>query len=178
MKILDTNIWVYAFTGESSRAVELVEEIVRGDAETVVDTYLYLEVVSAFERSEHLDHVDVTEAQDQFGQFVWSRRFETVHAKIDGDAVPQRADVMTELEALRADSCNRLVAHVLSIQTKDAPIVHLVYRAGRDARVFTNDSGFASLTPASHSLSKISVEHVQRNPDATESTISDADFDS
>jgi predicted nucleic acid-binding protein len=177
MKILDTNVWVYAFTGESSRAFELVEEIARGDAETVVDTYLYLEVISAFERSEHLDHVDVTEAQDQFGQFVWSRRFETVHAEIDDDAVPQRADVMTKLEALRIDSYNRLVARILQVQAKDAPVVHLAYQAGRDTHVFTNDSGFASLAPANYSLPKVSMEHVRRNPDATESTISDVEFD-
>lgn len=177
MKILDTNVWVYAFTGESSRAVELVEEIIRGDAETVVDTYLYLEVVSAFERSEHLDHGDVTEAQDQFGQFVWGQRFETVHAEIDDDAVPERADVKTELEALRTDSYNRLVAHVLSVQTKDAPVVHLAYQAGREVRLFTNDADFASFAPDSHSLTAISMTHVQRNPAATESTISSAEFD-
>ena len=177
MKILDTNVWVYAFTGESSRAVELVKEIVCGNAETVVDTYLYLEIISAFERSKHLDHVDVTEAQDQFGQFVWGQRFETVHAEIDADAVPERADVMMELEALRTDSYNRLVAHVLSVQTKDASIVHLAYRAGRDVRVFTNDADFASFAPDGYSLSAISMAHVRRNPTATEATISDAEFD-
>ena len=84
---------------------------------------------------------------------------------------------MTELEAFRAESYNRLVAHTMSVQAKDAAIVHLAYRAERDAQVFTNDAGFASLVAANHSLSTVPMEHIRRNSDATEATIADAEFD-
>lgn len=177
MQFLDTNVWVFAFTGESQQAVELVSDVLRGDAETVVDTYLYLEVISAFSHSDQLDYEEAQVAQDQFGQLLWGQRFETVHAEIDDSVIAGNVDLGGEVETFRTDSYNRLVAQILHIQAKDAPIVHLAYQVASDVRVFTNDAGFASLIPSDCSLPAISMGYVRRNPTATESTVSDAAFD-
>lgn len=177
MRILDTNIWVYAFTGENQRAVELVEEVLRGETETVIDTYLYLEVICAFENSNRLDRKATQVAQDQFGQIVWGRRFESVHAEIDEHLPSTDATLSAEIEQFRTDSYNRLVAQILRVQPKDASIVHLAFALDRDASVYTNDSEFASLEPADHRLSRISMVYVQSRSDGKRSEISGAYFE-
>ena len=42
MRILDSNLWVFAFTGTNRRAAEFVERAVRGESEIVLDIMISL----------------------------------------------------------------------------------------------------------------------------------------
>lgn len=163
MLVLDTNIWVYAFTGKNSTAMQLVEQAVSGNTETVVDTYLYWEVINALGNSEVLSKREITKAQDRFGEFVWGN-VPSVQNAVDEGLITEYSDVneITDgIEAIRARRHNRMLGKICDIQPKDAPIVALAFEfRAENPTIYTNDSGLADLIPANCNLPTITVEHV------------------
>ena len=48
MKVLDTNLWVFGTLGTHEQAVDLLDEIDRGEASSVLSAYVVREVLDAF----------------------------------------------------------------------------------------------------------------------------------
>lgn len=171
MLVLDTNIWVYAFTGKNATAMRLVERAVSGNAKTVVDTYLYWEVINALGNSKGLSRPEITEAQDQFGQFVWGST-PSIRNEVDEDLISTYRDAATleeGIETIRSRRHNQLLGEICDIQPKDAPIVALAFEFREEApTIYTNDSELAEWVPDDCNLPAITVEYVsteQRQPE-------------
>ena len=62
MRILDSNLWVFAFTGTNRRAAGFVEDAVSQETKIVLDAYIVHEVLEAFERSSQLPGTEANEA--------------------------------------------------------------------------------------------------------------------
>lgn len=172
MLVLDTNIWVYAFTGKNATAMRLVERVVSGNTKTVVDTYLYWEVINALGNSKGLSRAEITEAQDQFGQFVWGST-PSIKNEVDEDLIAEyrdATDLAEGIEMIRSRRHNQLLGEICDIQPKDAPIVALAFEFREEApTIYTNDSGLAEWAPGDCNLPAIAVEYVsteQRQPEA------------
>lgn len=161
MLVLDTNIWVYAFTGENSTAMRLVERVVSQNARTVVDTYLYWEVINAL-GSSRLSREDIDRAQDQFAQFIWGDN-PTVGNEVDDDLIEQFRDrpETAGIDMVRGRTHNEMLGEICGIQAKDAPIASLAFEfRDENPTVYTNDGQFASFVPANYNLPAIEMEYV------------------
>lgn len=161
MRILDSNLWVFAFTGTNRRAADFVEDAIARETEIVLDAYIVNEVLEAFERSTVLRGTETSEAMSHFLKLV--------------RATPNIGRDFTEAERYEYDLThererehNKLLGQILDIQAKDAPVLLLASKYYNSSpTVYTNDDGFAELEPAEHGLPNIEIEYV---PDTDEAT--------
>jgi predicted nucleic acid-binding protein len=68
-----------------------------------------------------------------------------------------------DVETIRSDACNIVLAMVSDVQAKDAPYVSLATRAEwyhRSPRIFTNDASFSRLDSEAVNLPNVTVEYV------------------
>lgn len=161
MRILDSNLWVFAFTGTNRRAADFVEAAISSDIEIVLDAYIVHEVLEAFERSTLLRGGETSEAMSHFLKLVRAT------AGIVGDFTDaERYEY--DLECERRREHNKLLGQILDIQRKDAPILVLASKYyNASPTVYTNDEALARLTPAEYGLANIEIEYV---PDTDEAT--------
>ena len=154
MDVLDSNLWVFAFTGTNRHAVELVDEAVDGEREIAVDAYIHGEVVAALTRSSGLTASETDEAvQDFLDLLTGTPSIHTDFTQVDVRGL--------DLDARRMRPQNRLLATVLDVQPKDAPLVTLAFRYyDREPTIHTNDESFSRLVPVEHNLTDIEVTHV------------------
>lgn len=161
MRILDSNLWVFAFTGTNRSAANFVEDTISCETEIVLDAYIVNEVLEAFERSTVLPGAETSEAMSHFLKLV---RVTSGIIQDFTEAERYEYDLVHE----RQREHNKLLGQILDIQTKDAPILLLTSKYyNASPTVYTNDEGFAELEPAEHGLPNIEIEYV---PDTDEET--------
>lgn len=161
MRILDSNLWVFAFTGTNRRAARFVEDAVSQGTKIVLDAYIVHEVLEAFERSSRLPG---TEANEAMGDFLGLVRKAPCIVRDFTEAERYEYDLAGE----REQEYNKLLAQILDIQAKDAPVLLLASKYyNASPTIFTNDDDLAELTPDAFGLPNIEVEYV---PDADETT--------
>ena len=159
MRILDSNLWVFAFTGTNRRAANFVEDAISRETEIVLDAYIVNEVLEAFERSTLLRGEETSEAMSHFLKLV---RVTAVIVQDFTEAERYEYDLARE----RQREHNKLLGQILDIQTKDAPILLLASKYyNASPTVYTNDEEFAEFEPTAHDLPNIGIEYV---PDTNE----------
>ncbi|WP_128477286.1 hypothetical protein [Halorussus pelagicus] len=159
MRILDSNLWVFAFTGTNRRAANFVEDAISCETEIVLDAYVVNEVLEAFERSTLLQGPETSEAMSHFLKLV-----RATSCIIQDFSEAERYEYDLELE--RQQEYNKLLGQILDIQAKDAPILLLASKYYNESpTVYTNDKDFADLTPGEYGLPNIELEYV---PDSDE----------
>ncbi|WP_277543280.1 hypothetical protein [Haloarcula laminariae] len=164
---MDTNVWVFAIAGENQIAEELVSDVISGERETVVDTYIYFEVINAFSRSKSISDKHVQSAQDKFGQLIWAE-CDTIEEAVDENKVNEYCENPEEfLEQRRDSTYDNMLGDSHEIQAKDAPILKLAYEYathGSQTTIHTNDEDFADFDPSRFNY-PIKMNYV---PDETE----------
>jgi len=153
MLVLDSNIWILALVEASDEHVAVRNQVLNGEDQTVVDAYIYEEVLDGIRRSESVSGADTQAAIKDFVNLVRTSEY------IDG---PSHTAVQSlELPEERAQRENITLGRVLGIQPKDVPIVTLAHAcADRETRrgsatpvtIITSDRTFAELNPTAHRL--------------------------
>lgn len=158
MKILDTNLWVFGTLQTNERAVELLEEIDRGEITSAINAYMVQEALAAFDRTEAL-----TPAERDTVKTAFLTRLTRMQGLLEA---PSSRDVTESLlRERRSAPAVRTLACICGIQPKDVPILVLAFdHRDRRPTILTNDESFADFEPAAHSLPEITIEHV---PSAT-----------
>ncbi len=154
MKILDTNLWVFGMLGTNSRAVELLDEIERGETVSAISAYMAQEALNAVDRTPGL----TTTEQDELKTLFFTRL-----SRMTGliEAPSSRDFEAGLLDQRRSTVQTQLLARVTDIQPKDIPILVLAFKhRDRSPTVFTNDADFAAFAPDEYDLSELSFEHV------------------
>lgn len=160
MLVLDSNIWILALVEASDEHVAVRDRVIRGEDRTVVDAYIYEEVLDGLRRSESVSGADTQATIKDFVNLVQTSEY------IDS---PSYAEVPSvELPDVRARRENITLGRVLGIQPKDAPIVTLAHAyADRETRhgsaatvtIITSDRTFAELNPNAHGL-PLSMQYI------------------
>jgi len=157
MRILDSNLWVFAFTGTNRRAANFVEDAISRETEIVLDAYIVNEVLEAFERSTLLRGEETSEAMSHFLRLV-----RATSCIIQDLSEAERYEYDLE----RQQEYNKLLGQILDIQAKDAPILLLASKYyNKSPTVYTNDEDLADLSPTEYGLPNIELEYV---PDTDE----------
>lgn len=154
MKILDTNLWVFGTLRTNERAIELLEEIDRGETTSAITAYMVQEALAAFDRTEAL-----TPAERDTVKTAFLTRLTRMQGLIEA---PSSRDVHESLLGdQRSAPAVRTLARVCDIQPKDVPILVLAFEhRDRQPTILTNDGSFAEFQPKDHSLPEITIEHV------------------
>jgi len=154
MILLDSNLWVFGTLGTNDRAEALLREIEHGTTTSAIDAYILREVLTAFGRVQGFSPAE----RDEYRSLFLTRL-----TRMTGllEAPSQRDVTAISLEERRQAPAIRLLARILNIQPKDAPILVLAYRyADRDPTILTNDKAFADCVPADYDLSEIDIDYV------------------
>ena len=164
MLILDSNVWIYIATANDfpveiysehfGEPLLFFDEFLKGRRQTAVSAYMVEEIHQGIQRSERAEGEEVDDALTKF--YGLMQRSEYVCNDVDQ---AQLEDL--SLREVRQRTHNTLLAELLDIQAKDAPIFTLAYRYRFDQpHILTDDEGFAELTPAELDISNITIEEL------------------
>ena len=158
--VFDSNVWVLALTESSTKAEILLEEILEDERTVAVSPYVFVEVLDAFAHE-----LNSREQVDGY-----QTAFATIVADSSSIEGPAQDDIeRTDLDAVRDSGEATFIPRILSIQTKDVPIVLSAWSYyDRDPTIFTADRSFATLDPERYGLERMSVEHVDPSTRRTE----------
>lgn len=154
MKILDTNLWVFGTLGTNDRAVQLLDDIERGETVSAINAYMVQEALNAFDRTPELTASERDELKTLF-----LTRLTRMTGLIEAPSSRDVADSL--LDERRASTHTQLLARITEVQPKDIPIVVLAFEhLDREPIVFTNDADFAAFLPAEYNLPELALKHV------------------
>lgn len=148
--IFDSNVWLLALTRQNTTTERLVTAAVSGSRTVGVSPYIAQEVHQALQASSNDDWQRLAT-----GFFTQIQQSDTIHA-------PSQAGIgRVNLESVRSRREIRLLAELLNVETRDAPIVaYAKEHADRTPTIYTNDHSFSRLTPSTHDIEWLSLEHV------------------
>lgn len=150
MDVFDSNVWVRAFTRSNHRAVNLRDDVKKGNMRVRVSPYIYQEVFDAFSGSHQKQAGSLKTA---FAQFVENCNH------VSGPH--QRQVRRMSVHAVRNSAHMELIGEILDIQAKDAPIVVAAREfKGQFPTIYTCDKPFSQLKPQNHGLAWLDIDHV------------------
>lgn len=152
MDVYDTNVWVCGLTSQVSAAEHLIDEVVQGSRDVVVDAYIFQETLDAFDNSYH--STIANQHQQDFAALV-SR-----NNSINGPT--QAAVSRMNVKRVQRNTSVRLISTSFGIQAKDVPILCLAYEyRSTSPTIYTCDGPFSNCNPANHGLPDISIHQVR-----------------
>lgn len=155
MKILDTNLWVFGTLGTNARAERLLDDIEQGETVSAINAYMVQEALNAFDRTPGL----TAEERDEL-KTVFLTRLTRMTGLVEAPSSRDFADSL--LDQRRANVHTQLIARITGVQPKDVPIVVLAFEhRDREPTICTNDSDFASFSPAEYNLPELAIEYVE-----------------
>lgn len=147
--IFDTNVWIQGFAGNIQQADQLITEAANNNRRVAVSAYIVEEFFQATNRA----HNNAGTLQTAFMTLIQAAQ--NIHSPIHQQVVQM------DLSRYKSKNSIQLLAEILDIQPKDAPIVEFAkeYEA-HDPTIYTNDRSFAQLNPSNYGLNWLSIQHV------------------
>ena len=153
MDVFDSNIWLHGCLYRNSEPAQLVTEAARGERDVTVSPYIYSEVINRFRNPKGRHDFGCTEeAMNLFTDLVVGS--ETI-------TVPRHKAVKeVDVNELPREPEYQLLARLLSIQAKDAPVVADAWGLGRKVDLYTCDLELAECDLSSHGIGIVTTHHV------------------
>lgn len=150
IEIFDSNIWILALTDQSKNAERLVGQAVAGSRTVGVSPYIATEVYRALRSSNNSNWQTLAT-----GLFTQIQQTNSIRA-------PSQRDIhQLDITRVRSQREIKLLAELLGIQPKDAPVVAYAKEHARQTpTIHTNDRPFSRLTPSAHDIGWLSLRHV------------------
>ena len=152
MEVFDSSVWLWGLLTDAPEPTRLVDEVLDGDRTVAVSAYIHDEVTRAFDRVDGATGPDVASAQTTFNDVV---------ADLDNVVFPDQDEIgrMNAPEVAGRPEM-RLLATVLDIQAKDAPVLVFAFDVGKETTLYIADGGF-TVSPADHGITTVRIEMVR-----------------
>lgn len=154
MQVFDSSLWLAALLTDSAAPDALLQEVLDGNREVAIDSYIHEEVTRNIERADRPRAVR-DDAQRTFNDTV---------ADLDNVVFPTYREIgEMNVETVRARPEVTLLHEILGIQSKDVPIVvfahELIHSGLTDAcTIYTVDRAFARFDPSAFDRQGITLE--------------------
>jgi predicted nucleic acid-binding protein len=163
--VLDSSVWIYAFTQRCDEAVALVESIRDGGLSVAMSPYIYEEVFVNLDRclgSDRRDDILTAVAEFLSG---------TPNVRTPSVAETEAVDLTERRTAPEVE----LAAAALGVQPKDVPVVSFAHQQDGSTILYTSDRSLSTFDPADHDLDGLTVEYVDCEGTADDGDLSVVD---
>jgi hypothetical protein len=151
MDVFDSSVWLWGLLTDRSGPNRLIDDVLRGDRAVAVSAYIHDEVTTGLATADGVKRADISDAQMKFNSTI---------ADLDNVVFPDQEEIgRTYAADVRNQPAMGVLATVLEIQRKDAPILVFAADLGDDTTLHVADSGF-SLSPADHNLTGLDIVQV------------------